>query len=110
MLNKNFYLVFWEALMIVLLSATLSFAQRGGSNIAYGNELMSSGTIDFNTTINPRPDLAGKENAEKAEHVFIKIDQVINNSSDEDATDADKENIENKKESFDQVINPRAEK
>ena len=110
MLNRNFYIAFGFSLMMVLLSTKLSFAQTEGNNIASGNEVMSPGTNDFNTTINPRPDLAGKENAEKAEHVFIKIDQVINNSSDEDATDADKENIENKKESFDQVINPSAEK
>ena len=66
---------------MILLSAKSSLAQTDRSNNTSENNVVSvsSGTIDFNTTINPRPDLAGKENTDKIEHQFIKIDQVIGN-------------------------------
>ncbi len=109
MLNRNLYILGFS-LMVILFSAKSSFAQTDRSNSTTENNVVSSGTIDFNTTINPRPDLAGKENIENVKHLFVKIDQVSSNTGDEDPTDADKEIIENTKESFNEVINPRTEK
>lgn len=103
MLNR----IFTVGAVMVLFSVKSSFAQADRSNET--SEISTSEIIDFTKTINPRPDLVGQENNEKREKQLISFDTAIPNSTKEDGEGDGEEMLEKKRESFDQVVNPKPE-
>ena len=93
------------AFVAILFSFTNLFGQTDSSNKTTENT--SSKTIlDFTKTVNPRPDLAGKEDTEKRENELTPLNKVIFTSLQEDNTNEDSEIIEKNSGSFNEVINP----